>query len=173
MPMTVEMCRNCGCSEFAHHLDTEEGQDCYEGTWSCDCGNCSELEYIDEPDDLVCICGCLARTHERDGTGPCLSHEHCGAFEENGTVLDRVRAEVEARSGCGPEVARAPRKVRSQLQLDWLDEPLDITAALVEDDDGQIVRVDGPPQPGDDVFVYLAVTSDGLEIAVSSHELVG
>ena len=172
MPMTVEMCQNCGCSEFAHYLDREEGQDYEEGTWSCDCVNCSELVFISEPMDPVCICGCLAEDHERYGTGPCMAHEHCGAFEENGTVLDRVRAEVEARSGCEPEITRAPRGLRTHLQLDWLDQPVEVTAALVEDD-GQIVRRDGPPEPGDDVFVYLAVTSDGLEIAVSSHELVG
>ena len=75
----------------------------------------------------------------------------------------------------GAEAAGHAGVVLDRLVLvpDPADQWLAVTAALVEDDDGQIVRVDGPPQPGDDVFVYLAVTSDGLEIAVSSHELVG
>lgn len=169
MPMSVEMCANCGCSEFAHHHHSEDDDEWGEGEWSCDCGRCRELVFIPEPDEVVCECGCLQHAHH-DGDGACECGE-CAALRGAGTVLDRVRAEVRHSTGRPTDLAQLPRAPLDRLRVDWLDEPLEVTAALVSEGD-RVVRVEGPPDPAAAVLVYLAVARDGLEVAISRHELV-
>ena len=48
-----------------------------------------------------------------------------------------------------------------------------VVGALIADAAGQPTRRDGLPQPEDEVFVYFAVTPDGLEIAITADEIAG
>jgi hypothetical protein len=65
------------------------------------------------------------------------------------------------------------RNARSSLSVDWLEEPVEIIATMLVDEEGQIRRVNRPPKPDEMAQIYLAVTVDGLEVAISADEIVG
>ena len=125
---------------------------------------------------LIGLCGvdcCSLADGRPGGDRRCQACDDCGAFEAHGTVLAKVRAEAEARAGEWPADSAELAATTSSLQLDWLDEPVEVVAAVLTGDDGPVVRVDRPPRAGERVAVSLARTSDGLEIAVSSDEVAG
>lgn len=186
MPMYVEVCATCGCSEFSHHpkwlaCDAECPFDCTgehwaEDDWECECGSCADFHYLDDPDAVLCTCGCDERDHVAepdDGPGVDRACEGsdcgCEAFVEAGTayqvLLDRLEAEP-AR----PPVPPGP-EADGTLSVRWIDEPLQVVGALVADRDGQPVRVAGRPGPEDRVFLFFAIAEDGLEVAIGPDEL--
>ena len=81
MPMFVEVCANCGCNEFAHHWDEETDSPYWE------CGRCSEATWIEEPDAMLCICGCTEEAHYPGRR--CQECDDCDRFEEHETVVAR------------------------------------------------------------------------------------
>lgn len=95
MPMTVEICKKCGCTEFDHEVNYHDDgcdEDCeqdHDDRTRCSCGRCSEAERIDEPDELVCTCGCPEHVHSDDECDRC----GCTGWSEFGTAADHVRSE--------------------------------------------------------------------------------
>lgn len=97
MPMDVEICRTCGCTEFQHEInyhDDECEEDCeadHDDRSRCACGRCEEVAWLDEPDQLVCDCGCADHAHTDDGCETC----DCREWREFGTAADFIRAELD------------------------------------------------------------------------------
>lgn len=178
-PMIPEYCATCGCGELDHiHREGECDDDCppdctgpHEDTVECECGSCNDYVWTsEEAQDLVCLCGCLEYEHV-DAEGACDACGECDGFEEWGTALDRLRGELWDRGRGWPEPRPGPPPPPGMLRLDWFDEPVEIVGALIAAPNGDAVRVQGPPPDGTSVYLYFAVTQDGLEIAVSRDEL--
>ena len=49
--------------------------------------------------------------------------------------------------------------------------PVTIEATMVRDEDDQLRRVNRLPEDGEDVFVYLGTTEDGLPVAIHGDEI--
>lgn len=194
MPMTVEVCATCGCSEFSHYTvplpcteECEPGcdgdhEDPYGESWACECGGCDSFHYMEDPDELVCVCGCPESEHaddlayedddDLDGVAdrPC-SNCDCASYLEAGTAHDVLLEQLAGRGLTWP----APRRYRSgaaEVRVRWFDGPLRVVGALIADGDGQPARTAGVPDPDDRVFLLFAETEDGLEVAISREELV-
>jgi hypothetical protein len=169
--MTVEVCATCGCNEFAHWEEPDSGE------IVCECGSCHDYVWMDDPDALLCICGCPDDAHDRR-TGPCDDCEECDRFAEHGPAYEAVRELVGYYSGDGSggheDPSRRARRIGdTTLSVSWLEEPVEIVATMLVDEEGQIRRVNRPPQPDETAQIYLAVTVDGLEVAVSADEVMG
>ncbi len=144
---TVEMCQNCGCSEFAHYLDREEGQDYEEGTWSCDCG--IVRSWCSSPSRWIRCASAGAWPKTTSATGPDHVWPTSTVVPSRRTARCSIAsgAEVEeARSGCEPEITRAPRGLRTHLQLDWLDQPVECRCPRRRRRPDR-PHGDGPPNP--------------------------
>jgi hypothetical protein len=177
-PMTPEFCATCGCGELAHHFlrgacEDDCPPDCerlHPDRYECDCGACDDYVWMEEEaQDLVCICGCPEDDHV-DAEDICDGCEDCRGFEEWGTALDRLRAGLRSRGREWPEPAAAPPLPPGKIRLNWFDQPVEVIGALVVGPNGDPVRVQGPPAGDAAVYLYFAVTDDGLEIAVSRDE---
>lgn len=188
VPMEVEVCGSCGCSEFAHTLQpTPCGPDCEpdcdgyhddDSAWECECGACDGLYYMDDPHALLCRCGCPEDRHSSEdgespdewtaGLRPCESCD-CEDYREAGTALEVLHRRLGRLPAVG--VADSGNPV-IEVRTDWFDGPLRLAGTLVADPDGHPVRIDEPPEPGDRVLLYLAVTDDGLEVAIPPDEVV-
>lgn len=169
MPMFVEVCANCGCNEFAHHWDEETDSPYWE------CGRCSEATWIEEPDAMLCICGCTEEAHYPGRR--CQECDDCDRFEEHETALEAVRERVgyytpnASGASDGTEDRGAAWVDEETVKVDWLDQPVTIEATMVRDEDDQLRRVNRLPEDGEDVFVYLGTTEDGLPVAIHGDEI--
>lgn len=141
MPMTIERCATCGCSEFSHMFTMRCEPDCapdcigdHEPFVQCDCERCDHLTFAEEP------------------------------YAEYGELARSVLGpDVEVLDGAGVRTGRT-------LRLDWFDRPVRVVGALVLTEDETVERVEEVPDDAD-VAVYFAVTADGTEIVVSADEI--
>jgi hypothetical protein len=163
--MTAEICITCGCGEFSHYrraCDERCPEDCggeSDDHNECECGDCDDYRWLEsvDPDQLVCSeCGngCLG-----DDMNDC----GCDGEREDITAARYVLQALENRG--------RPRVREGLLEVEWLDEPVRVVGALVADDDGLPVRVEGVPHDKADVFLYFAVSDDGMELAITSEDL--
>jgi hypothetical protein len=203
MPMDIEFCATCGCSEFSHNFVEHECDDtCDEDcvladddlNVVCECGACDDYTWMENPQGAVCQCGCPehqhARAHEArpadcsvgadadsvdvDELEPaCEGCDSCGGYVEWGSELEQLREQLADRGTEWPHHSQPSSVSSSTIRLSWIDEPLEIVGALVADAAGQSTRCVGLPRPENAVFVYFAVTHDGLEIAVTADEITG
>ena len=201
MPMDIEFCATCGCSEFSHSFVEHECDDtCDEDCGRvdedpvvvCECGECDDYTWMQDPQGSVCQCGCPEHEHlwahqarpvyesvAEDGDhvdlddpeSACEACDDCGGYVEWGTELERLRDQLADRGSGWPSRSQPSSLSSSTIRLSWMSEPVEVVGALVADAAGQPTRRDGLPQPEDDVFVYFAVTPDGLEIAITADEI--
>ena len=175
-PWEVEFCATCGCDEFSHNsFDHECDEDCDEDcelvdedpVVECECGGCDDYTWMQDPQGAVCQCGCPE--HE----SACEECDDCDGYVEWGTELERLREQLANRGLGWPSHSQPPPLSSSTIRLSWSSEPVEVVGALIADAAGQPTRRDGRPQPEDEVFVYFAVTPDGLEIAITADEIAG
>ena len=190
MPMDVEYCVNCLCSEFELTLPVHEcTHDCeeecpLEGEYDedaepvCSCG-CIDTEWIDNPFEPTClVCGCGQDDGHHDqhvdsdgerhpaGCGDCGD---CTGWVLGPTVLERLRRELEDDT----EIDLPPPSPSFEVvRVDWFDEPLTVVGAVVADVGGLPERVTGVPPEGARVFLWFAEAPDGTELAISRNDLV-
>lgn len=203
MPMDIEFCATCGCSEFSHSFVEHECDDTCDGDCAradderdavCDCGACDDYRWMENPQGAVCQCGCSEDEHpwafharpidralgadgdSADADDPesaCEACGDCGGYVEWGSELELLREQLADRGTEWPYRSQRSSVSSSTIRLSWIDEPLEIVGALVADAVGQPTRRAGLPRPEDAVFVYFAVTRDELEIAVTAAEITG
>ena len=199
MPMDIEFCATCGCSEFSHSFVEHEcddtcDEDCVfageEPVAECECGACGDYSWMEDPQGTVCQCGCPEDTHswvhqaspddgaaedgdELDDFVSVCERCDCGGYVEWGTELEFLRAQLAERGTSWPFRSQRSSLSSSAIRLSWIAEPVEVVGALVADAAGQPTRCAGLPEADDEVFVYFAVTLDGLEIAVTADEIAG
>ena len=201
--MDIEFCATCGCSEFSHTFVEHEcddtcAEDCDRANDDlnavCECGECDDYTWMENPQGALCQYGCPEHQHPGlyqanpadravgpaedcddadDPESACEGCDDCGGYVEWGTELEALREQLADRGTDWPVRSRRSSVSSSTIRLSWIDEPLEIVGALVADAAGQPTRHTGLPRPEDAVFVYFAVTHDGLEIAVTADEITG
>jgi len=194
--MDVEVCATCGCTEFAHMFggcDASCPDDC-DGSHpdddervECECGSCDEAVWLENPDEVLCECGCPEEEHEPEplydiddddsdqsaadagaAALACFGCHDCSEFVEGVTRAERAAGVTERPPG----PTTLPIDLPHRITVSGFDEPLAIVAALVADHDGRPVRRDGVPARGAGLFVVYATTDDDLEIALTGAEVV-
>ena len=208
----VERCATCGCSEDSHTnkqlgadgCDEDCPEDCNEDHPSEDefecfgCGECDNYEWMSEPYEEVCRCGCAVSDHEavdRD------DDDDDDDTDDGETVADLLALTYAVECPCGDcrilspagpayvLVAEARERRVAQgwstdvgdlpelgapigrVMTDLIDEELVVAASIVVVD-GVVQRVDGPVVPGSVVALILAETSDSLSLALTWDDVI-
>ncbi len=208
----VERCATCGCSEDSHTnkqlgadgCDEDCPEDCNEDHPSEDefecfgCGECDNYEWMSEPYEEVCRCGCAVSDHEavdRD------DDDDDDDTDDGETVADLLALTYAVECPCGDcrilspagpayvlVAEAAERRVAEgwstdagdlpelgvpigRVMTDFIDEELVVAASIVLVD-GVAQRVDGPVVPGSVVALFLAETSDSVSLALTWDDVI-
>ena len=196
MPMDVEVCATCGCTEFAHMFGGCDGScpdDC-DGSHpdddervECECGSCDEAVWLEDPDEVLCECGCPEEEHEPEpvddiddddsdqsatdagaATVVCIGCHDCSEFVEGVTRAERAagRDGTPARSDDVAHRSPAPDHRVGFRRTTGDRRRLG----------GRPRWPAGPPRrcagTRAGLFVVYATTDDDLEIALTGAEVV-
>jgi hypothetical protein len=205
----TERCASCGCSEDSHTnkqlgadgCDEDCPEDCNQDHPSEDefeclgCDECDNYEWMAEPYEEVCRCGCAVSDHEAvdrvdddDDEGgetvadllaltyavecPCGD---CRILSPAGPayVMVAEAAERRAAQGWSTDAGDLPELgvPIGRVMTDFIDEELVVAASIVLVD-GVAQRIDGPVVPGSVVALILAETSDSLSLALTWNDVI-